>query len=154
MKKLMSRKCKARPVQLTAALLCAQHLAAKCLALFRVLARFPVVTPSHNRWHTVDQWKELHQASGFVPKYEQAKLDIKEMMQRAFYAQIVAVNSSEIEHYKREFPFHTFFELPKEADDLGVGAKRHYHKRWKNCTTPELQLKLLGGSSTWPATQL
>eukprot|EP01047_Picozoa_sp_COSAG01_P049324 COSAG01_NODE_4882_length_4653_cov_5.709550_2_plen_850_part_00 len=75
----------------------------------------PIFTPSAGR---------------FKPDKSQAMLDISEMMGTSkTYVQIVAVKSTEIDEYKANFPEHTFFELPKEADNLAIGASRYYIKQ-------------------------
>ena len=78
------------------------------------LLRIPIFTPSYNRY-----------AAGEA----QAKLDIRKMMKRLLYAQIIAVKGTQVEDYKREFPLHTFFELPPEADRLAVGCSRYFMKQ-------------------------
>ena len=53
-----------------------------------------------------------------------ALLHIFEMMGESKYVDIVVAKSKELASYKEHWPTHTFYELPEEADEKGIGCSR------------------------------
>jgi len=60
---------------------------------------------------------------------DEARLDIHDMLEGNPYLQIIAVKPRDLKEYQAYWPTHIFFELPAEADTLGIGYSRHYIKK-------------------------